>query len=216
METRLYKADNPAAPLIVLNTFGDEGEAVYAAVRSLTKKDLSMLVVSGMDWNRDLSPWEAPAVFKNDAPFGGKADEFLDKLLDQAIPDAISELGSKPQFIAIAGYSLAGLFAVYSLYRTDIFSRAASASGSFWFPGFLEFASSRELAKKPEKLYLSLGDQEARTRNPVMATVQDNAEKLAALFRGRGIDTVFELNPGNHFMDPALRMAKGIRSILES
>ena len=216
METRLYKADNPAAPLIVLNTFGDEGEAVYAAVRSLTKKDLSMLVVSGMDWNRDLSPWEAPAVFKNDAPFGGKADEFLDKLLDQAIPDAVSELGSKPQFIAIAGYSLAGLFAVYSLYRTDIFSRAASASGSFWFPGFLEFASSHEFLKKPQRLYLSLGDREAKTRNPVMSTVQDNAEKLAAMFRGRGIDTVFELNPGNHFMDPALRMAKGIRSILES
>jgi len=216
MNTRLHKADNPKAPLIVLNTFGDEGEAVYAAVRSLTKKDFSMLVVSGMDWNRDLSPWEAKAVFKNDAPFGGKADEFLDKLLDQAIHNAVSELGCKPQFIAIAGYSLAGLFAVYSLYRTYIFSRAASASGSFWFPGFLEFASSREFVGKPEKLYLSLGDAEARTRNPVMATVQDNTEKLAVLYRGRGLDTVFELNPGNHFKDPALRMAKGIRSILES
>ena len=216
MVSRLYNADNPAAPLIVLNTFGNEGEAVYAAVRSLTKKDFSMLVVSGMDWNRDLSPWEAKAVFKNDAPFGGKADEFLDKLLDQAIHNAVSELGCKPQFIAIAGYSLAGLFAVYSLNRTDIFSRAASASGSFWFPGFLEFASSREFVGKPEKLYLSLGDAEARTRNPVMATVQDNTEKLAVLSRGRGLDTVFELNPGNHFKDPALRMAKGIRSILES
>ncbi|MDT3389657.1 MAG: alpha/beta hydrolase, partial [bacterium] len=95
-------------------------------------------------------------------------------------------------------------------------SRAASASGSFWFPGFLEFASSREFVGKPEKLYLSLGDAEARTRNPVMATVQDNTEKLAVLYRGRGLDTVFELNPGNHFKDPALRMAKGIRSILES
>ena len=216
MNTRLHKADNPKAPLIVLNTFGDEGEAVYAAVRSLTKKDFSMLVVSGMDWNRDLSPWGAKAVFKNDAPFGGKADEFLDKLLDQAIHNAVSELGCKPQFIAIAGYSLAGLFALYSLYRTDVFSRAASASGSFWFPGFLEFASSREFVGKPEKLYLSLGDAEARTRNPVMATVQDNTEKLAVLYRGRGLDTVFELNPGNHFKDPALRMAKGIRSILES
>ena len=216
METRLYKADNPAAPHIVLNTFGNEGEAVYDGVRSSTKKDFSMLVVSGMDWNRDLSPWEAPAVFKNDAPFGGKADEFLEKLVNQAIPDAISELGSKPEFIAIAGYSLAGLFAVYSLYVTDVFSRAASASGSFWFPGFLEFASSHSFRKKPEKLYFSLGDKEVQTRNPVMSTVQENTEKLGALYRSRGIETTYELNPGNHFKDPALRMAKGIQSILES
>lgn len=216
MHTVLQKADNPKAPLIVLNTFGNEGESVLEAVRADKMKDFSMLVVSDMDWNRDLSPWEAPAVFRSEAPFGGKADGFLKELVGRAIPDAVEELGEKPEYMAIAGYSLAGLFALYSLYRTDVFSRAASASGSFWFPGFLEFASSRELAKKPEKLYLSLGDQEARTRNPVMATVQDNTEKLAALYRSRGINTVFELNPGNHFMDPALRMAKGIRSILES
>lgn len=216
MNTRLHKADNPKAPLIVLNTFGNEGEAVLEAVHADKMKDFSMLVVSDMDWNRDLSPWVAPAVFKNDEPFGGKADGFLKELVEQAVPDAVAELGEKPEYMAIAGYSLAGLFALYSLYRTDVFSRAASASGSFWFPGFLEFASSREFVGKPEKLYLSLGDAEARTRNPVMATVQDNTEKLAVLYRGRGLDTVFELNPGNHFKDPALRMAKGIRSILES
>jgi len=216
MDTRLLRANNPASPLIVLNTFGNEGEAVHAAVRSASKRDFSLLVVSGMDWNRDLSPWEATAVFKNDAPFGGKADEFLDIIEKQAIPDAVSELGNRPEFIAIAGYSLAGLFAIYSLYMTDVFSRAASASGSFWFPGFIDFSASHEFVKKPEKLYLSLGEQEARTRNPVMATVQENTEKLAELYRGRGIDTTFELNPGNHFKDPALRMAKGIRSILET
>ena len=208
MHTKLQKADNPKAPLIVLNTFGNEGESVLEAVRADKMKDFSMLVVSDMDWNRDLSPWEAPAVFRNEAPFGGKADGFLKELVGRAIPDAVAELGEKPEYMAIAGYSLAGLFALYSLYRTDVFSRAASVSGSFWFPG--------EFRKKPERLYLSLGDQEARTRNPVMATVQDNTEKLAALYRSRGINTVFELNPGNHFMDPALRMAKGIRSILES
>lgn len=216
MNTRLHKADNPKAPLIVLNTFGDEGVAVLKALRAGKGKDFSMLVVSDMDWNRDLSPWVAPAVFKNDEPFGGKADGFLKELVEQAVPDAVAELGEKPEYMAIAGYSLAGLFALYSLYRTDVFSRAASASGSFWFPGFLEFASSHEFLKKPQRLYLSLGDREAMTRNPVMSTVQDNTEKLAGLCRSKGIDTVFELNPGNHFMDPVLRMAKGIRSILES
>lgn len=167
-----------------------------------------------MSWNRDLSPWEAPAVFRNDAPFGGKADEFCIKLTEEAIPSALYQLGAMPSFIAIAGYSLAGLFAVYALYKSSVFSRAASASGSLWFPGFLEYASTHEFAVKPERIYLSLGDKEAKTRNPVMSTVQDNTEKLAMLFRERNVDVTFELNPGNHFQDPALRMAKGIADVL--
>ena len=214
MDTRLFRAQNPSSPLVVLNTFEGEGSDVFDAVRSLTDVDFSLLEVSGMDWNRDLSPWEASAVFKNDVPFCGKADEYLDKLLNQAIQSALTELGGTPSYIAIAGYSLAGLFAIYALYKTSVFSRAASASGSLWFPGFLEYASTHEFAGKPERIHLSLGDKEAKTRNPVMATVQDDTEKLALLFRERNVDVTFELNPGNHFQDPALRMAKGIADVL--
>ena len=216
MKTRLFRGDNAVSPLVVLNTFEGEGGVVFDAVRFLTDSDFSLLEVSGMDWNRDLSPWEAPPVFRNDAPFGGKADEFLAYLVNDAITCAVAELGCRPVFVAIAGYSLAGLFAVYSLYRTDVFFAAVSASGSFWFPGFLEFASSNEFKARTAGIYLSLGDTEARTRNPVMAMVQDNTEKLAALYRGKGIRTTYELNPGNHFRDPELRMAKGICRILES
>ena len=214
MNTCLFRAQNPASPLVVLNTFEGEGSDVLKAVRSLTGADFSLLEVSGMDWNRDLSPWEAPAVFKNDVPFGGKADEFCNKLTEEAIPSALRQLGAMPSFIAIAGYSLAGLFAVYALYKSSVFSRAASASGSLWFPGFLEYASAHEFAGKPERIYLSLGDREAKTRNPVMGTVQDNTEKMAMFFRGRNVDVTCELNPGNHFQDPALRMAKGIADVL--
>ncbi|MBQ6125309.1 MAG: hypothetical protein IJL13_07895, partial [Spirochaetales bacterium] len=69
-------------------------------------------------------------------------------------------------------------------------------------------------AASPSKVYLSLGDREAKTRNPVMSTVQDNTEKMAELLKKRGADVSYELNPGNHFQDPELRMAKGIFGIL--
>ena len=49
------------------------------AVRALTDKDFSLTAVKVSDWNRELSPWEAPAVFGNEA-FGGGADEFLEKM----------------------------------------------------------------------------------------------------------------------------------------
>ena len=214
MKIKTIRSTAPDASLVVLNTFEGEGALVFDLVGSMTDADFSLLEVSGMDWNRDLSPWEAPAVFKNDAQFGGKADDYLHELTEKVIPAAVSEMGSKPKSVFIAGYSLAGLFAVYSLYKTSVFSGAASASGSFWFPGFLEFVSSHELASKPSKVYLSLGDKEAKTRNSVMSMVQDNTERLVTLYKAKGIDVVYELNPGNHFQDPAKRMAKGIARLL--
>ena len=68
--------------------------------------------------------------------------------------------------------------------------------------------------EKPDRIYLSLGDAEAKTRNPVLKTVQKNTEELAEYYRSLGMDVTYELNPGNHFRDPELRSAKGILAIL--
>lgn len=114
----------------------------------------------------------------------------------------------------LAGYSLAGLFALYSLYQTDLFSRVASMSGSLWFPGFTDYVFSHEMKKRPEHLYFSLGNQECRTRNPYLKTVQDNTEKIEHYYAQCGINTVFQLNPGNHYKNAVQRTAAGISWIL--
>ena len=67
-------------------------------------------------------------------PFGGQAADFLDELLNQIIPQVESSLPQPPTWRGIAGYSLAGLFALWSLWQTDAFDRAASASGRYGFP----------------------------------------------------------------------------------
>ena len=87
-------------------------------------------------------------------------------------------------------------------------------SGSLWFPDFKEYVFSHEMKRKPEKLYLSLGDKEAKTRNQYLKAVQENTESIAQHLRETGIDVTFEMNPGNHFKDAALRSAKGILAIL--
>ena len=46
-----------------------------------------------------------------------------------------------------------------------------------------------------------------------MQKVQENTEALAEYYRRLGIDVDFEMNPGNHFRDVALRCAKGIAAI---
>ena len=66
----------------------------------------------------------------------------------------------------------------------------------------------------PDKIYFSLGDKEANTRNPVLKTVQDKTIELSEYFKILGSEVIFELNPGNHFTDTILRSAKGIKAIL--
>ncbi len=100
------------------------------------------------------------------------------------------------------------------LQKTDVFDRAASMSGSLWFPDFKDYVLTHEMLRKPDKLYLSLGDKEAKARQPLLKTVQENTESIAEHYRTLGIDVTFEMNEGNHFKEPALRSAKGIAAIL--
>ena len=50
-------------------------------------------------------------------------------LIDEILPKAKELMEGEPKFTGIAGYSLAGLFAVYAMYKTDVFDRVASMSG---------------------------------------------------------------------------------------
>ena len=213
-EISLYLSDKRDCPLIVLNTFEGGGAQVLAEARKLGGSDFSLLSVGGLDWNRDMSPWECAPVMAQDEGYAGGADSYLSLLLEEILPEGLKRLPESPSWIGIAGYSLAGLFALYALYRTDIFARAASMSGSLWFPEFTDFVKSHDMKRTPEKLYLSLGDKEAKTRNPYLKTVQENTEAAVQLYRDRGLDVTWELNPGNHFRDAELRSAKGILGIL--
>ncbi len=210
----LFPAVRDNAPLVLLHTFEDEGESVYRAARAMTDADFSFAAVGNLRWEDEMSPWESPPVFKGDTPFTGGADAYLSILTDTILPEILSRLSAAPTYLALAGYSLAGLFAVYALYRTEMFSRIASVSGSFWFSGFMEFAEKHETLRKPERVYFSLGDKEAKTRNQILRRVEDNTRALQERFERAGVKTVFELNPGNHFQDAPERIAKGIAWIV--
>lgn len=87
-------------------------------------------------------------------------------------------------------------------------------SGSLWFPDFQEYVFSHEMKRLPDRLYLSLGDQESKTRNLYLKTVRERTEAIHAFYRQKGIETVYRLNPGNHFQDGIQRTAAGIEWIL--
>ena len=211
----VFPAAKPGCPVLYLHTVEDDGGAVYEAVQARTGMDFSLVAVSRLDWNADLSPWAAPAVFAKGAPFFGGADAYLSLLLEKIVPQAESLL-PPVSWRGIAGYSLAGLFAVYVLYHTDFFEIAASVSGSLWFPGIQDYIFSHEFLQKPRRLYFSLGNKESETHNPYMQCVQENTQAIEAFCRSQGIDTVFRLNPGNHFQNAVSRCADGICWVLET
>lgn len=179
-------------------------EAEVGEIRRLTDKSFCLRAIKADKWNDALSPWQAPAVF-GERGFGGRAEDTLAEIL--------KDCKDTDKTYIIGGYSLAGLFALWAATRTDAFSAVAAASPSVWFPGFYEYAEEKRIRAKA--VYLSLGDKEEKTRNPVMATVGDNIRKLHELLKERGTDTALEWNPGNHFRDADIRTAKAFAWVME-
>ena len=206
---RLYGTEK-GSPLIIMNTAGTESSAVFECAKKLTASPFTLASVSGIKWNDEMPPWTSPPVSSWDTPYSGLADKYLTQLKETIIPEIISRLGAEPEYIAAAGYSLGGLFALYALFRTDIFSRAASISGSLWYPGFADFAEANELKCSPSLIYVSLGDREAKKGSPVMRSVQEKTESIVSAFRQKGLNVIFEMNPGSHFSQPEMRTAKAI------
>lgn len=210
----VFQSENPNRPVIYLNTYGREGEAVFRQISAFGDLDFTLVAISGLNWEHDMAPWDIPPISSKDTPCTGGADAYLELMLNEILPQAEKTVLGTPLWRGIAGYSLAGLFALYSIYRTDVFSRAASVSGSLWFPDFPAFVRSHTPKKSPDCIYFSLGDKEHKTRNPFLQTVRQNTEEMEDFYKQQRIAATFQLNPGNHFQDAALRTASGIRWIL--
>ena len=206
----IFPSLKTTAPIIYLNTFSDEGQKVYEASQAAGCPPFTLVAISDLDWNHDMVPWDSPPAFKNAEPCTGGADDYLRLLIDEIIPTAEKEIDGVPRWRGVAGYSLAGLFSLYAIYRTDLFSRVGSMSGSLWFPGMKEYILSHEPKRRPDHIYFSLGDKESKTRNPILRNVRQNTEEIQASYQGKGIDTVFQLNPGNHYDHAAERTAAGL------
>ena len=210
----IFLSTKPRTPIIYLNTFSDEGRKVYEAAQATGCLPFTLVAVSDLDWNHDMVPWDSPPAFKNAEPCTGGADDYLRLLTKEIIPTAEKELAGVPSWRGIAGYSLAGLFALYAIYRTDLFSRVGSMYGSLWFPGMKEYIFSHEPKRQPDCVYFSLGDKESKTRNPVLRSVRQNTEEIQSFYQDKGINTIFQLNPGNHYDHAAERTAAGIAWLL--
>lgn len=176
-------------------------------IKTLTDTPFLFAAFRITDWNKELSPWNAPPVFGNE-PFGSQARDTLSYIERSLIPQIISRYSLSDDIpIILGGYSLAGLFALWAAYSSRRFKAAAAVSPSVWFSGWLDFiAGHSPLAKS---IYLSLGKKEEKTRNKAMATVGDNIRRQYEMLMSLEVNTTLEWNEGNHFTQPEIRTAKG-------
>lgn len=227
---KIYQAEGRNLPVIYSNDYGESGTEVLKCCRELACPPFHLVTVSGLDWEENMSPWPAEPVVTKKDHFSGGGPAYLEWLLSEAVPAAEqvlrdgetagdagedstgNDIGAESY---IAGYSMAGLFALWSLYETDFFKGAVSASGSLWYPGFCDYAVSHSFKGTPRHVYLSLGDRESLSRNPVLKTAETSCRRLEAFYRNQGTDVIFELNQGSHYKDAELRMSMGIRWLLQ-
>lgn len=206
---QLYEFGPEAAENVLIQPVGDHDlpliENEIAEIRRRTEIPFRLTAVKVESWNRDLSPWPAPAVFGNEG-FGDGAAALLREILPLCADEG--------RRYFIGGYSMAGLFALWSAFQTEVFSGAAAASPSMWFPGLEKYM--RGSACGCGAVYLSLGNREEKTANPVMRTVGDRIREGYELLCGRGVRCTLEWNSGGHFKEPDLRTAKAFAWVLEN
>ena len=180
-----------------------------------TDRNFSLVAFEIEDWNSELTPWEMP-LLRGKGNFGDGAAGTLEFIKNELIP-ALSEYTNtenKEIKYILGGYSLAGLFSLWSGYQTDIFEGIAAVSPSVWYKKWIEYVE----AEKPlsEKIYLSLGDTEEKTKHQILSKIGENIRKQHEILeKSENVKTVLEWNEGNHFKNPDIRTAKGFLWVME-
>lgn len=181
----------------VLYPLDSLGEWIEEAAQ---KFGVSIAVITGMDWNDDLTPWPATGVPTGSPDFKENAPGFLSTLLSEVIPGIEKRLNiGKDVERTLTGVSLSGLFTLWQWMGNDTFHNIISLSGSFWYEGFVKWLKAQHVPRKTGKAYFLLGNQEAKTKVKAFQPVQTDTEEIVGYLRQNGIDDCFELVPGNHY-----------------
>ena len=135
--------------------------------------------------------------------------QYLEKTLLPYIKDNMH-----PLRLILGGHSLGGLFALWSVTRTDAFDAVFAGSPSLWMEGWNEYADAHPL--KVRYAYMSLGDKEECTRKQPFCIIGDRVRLQHKRHEAQlGTDhCILEWNEGGHFNEIEQRKAKGAAWII--
>ncbi len=185
-----------------------------AEIAQLSNKSFTLLAFAINNWNSELSPWEAPAVFGS-IPFGKGAGATLELINSVLLPQLLKQYHYSDKLpVILGGYSLAGLFALWCGYQCKAFTGICAASPSVWFDNWNDFVAKHQMAAT--RVYLSLGDREEKSKNPKLSTVGNGIRNQYFALKKNECNCILEWNQGNHFKDSHKRVAKGFAWCMEN
>ena len=204
----LYGLENPKCLLIWMLGSDERNDVAGMAAMIAAECDVPFVMAACFinDWESELTPWADPALSKC-PEVGSMAQQTLRNVTEDILSELFKQYRKLP--VVLGGYSLAGMFALWAASETDCLDGVAAASPSLWIRDWLPYAEAHPL--KAKQAYLSLGDREEKTRNPVLSRVGDCVRSEYDLLKRQLGETncVLEWNVGGHFADADKRLAKG-------
>lgn len=207
-------AQSGALPLLCVLAGEEFLEQLPDFLKALPKDCPPFLLLSfgPNDWNRDYSPWPAPALSAKGEAFSGGGPQTLRFLTGSLLPYLWGKYAISENLLL--GYSLGGLMAFWALCESERFAGCASCSGSLWYDGWLGYLEGH-LPRPGSRVYLSLGKTEEKARNSQMAQVGDATRQSAALLEETpGVSTALQWREGGHFYQIPQRLAAGAAWLL--
>lgn len=196
------------APLICVIDLPEHPFPLKAAAAGLVA-NVARIPVHG--WDDALTPWEAERL-RPGQTFGGHAAVTLAELTGTVIPEFTAREGIVPKTLAICGYSLGGLFALWAFVNDARFAACACLSGSVWYPGWVDYLRNTNMDGAGRFAFLSVGSKEKRGAGP-FRHVEDDMQASADILRDHGCNARFEIGPGNHMQHNQERLSKGLAEI---
>ena len=203
-----FISDSVHPKYILIQTLGNHERGIFDRTAELISEASGVPFVLAafqvFDWDLDLTPWHDDAINRK-PEVGTKTGDTLQYVTESLLPALEADYGNLP--VILGGYSLGGLFALWSSMQTDRFSAVAAASPSLWIKDWQDYAQAHPV--KAGKVYLSLGDQEEHVKNRFIKRVGDcvrgEYELLKAQLGSENCTLVW--NSGGHFQDGDKRLA---------
>lgn len=173
-----------------------------------------MIYIPADGWNNMLTPWAEPGETPDSPPFDGKASETLKLIQAEVIPEAEKTLGiNEIEERNLIGVSLSGLFTFWQWMVCDTFTSIGCLSGSFWYPGFVEWFEHQVVPHKQGRAFFLLGVKEPKAWIKAYRSVGENTEFIVKALDSYGINASLQWVPGDHFADPEGRAEAAFKAL---
>ncbi|WP_134685099.1 alpha/beta hydrolase [Brevibacillus migulae] len=192
-----YPQDGYHYPVVYVQDTGDvfdpdQSDSIFHVEEMFAHGELSPLILVGIEpFNRldEYTPWPAPALDNRFADFGGQGAAYLEFVVEVCKPfiDKHFQTDPRAEMTAIIGKSLGGLISLYALYLyPHVFRKIASISGSFWYPGVIEYMKEQPIDGRMHRLYLDVGSMEGWGKENIQKEMVARTKEAYALLEESG------------------------------